>query len=670
MLLFACKKQLEAPGMDSEMLVPLLHTRLGIEQLVPDSLRSTDENGMVSLIFRNTLYEASLGSFQELNTREYNETAQLQKLKLSPRTVVQNISLGQVAANMGALGTYIISQNGNSLPFPAISGLSYGPLVVDGSSFFETVTLDSGYMDVTIQNGFPTALANIQFEIRNASNNAFVGSQTFANVPAGATQTKTINLAGKTVEGNLEGNILNFDVVGTGATSVLIDTTDKLKVTMVVRDMNVVQATAVFPAQDVISLKDTNHMNNVQDLRITKATAAKGFVKLKVTSTVEDTLFFDYLIPGGKKDGVAFEVHEKINPAPAGGSSTVKEFNYAVDGYTFDLTGAPLYDEYNTFYSELTARIDSTGKVVNISLNDSINVVVQLFGFIPEYVEGYLGYNQSNIGPATAPIKLFKNISSGSIDFDQVNVSVGVSNGNGVPFNVELQQLVAENSRSGKSVAIDLNSIPNPLEIEAAASKVKPWENTWAIDANSDNINAALNIFPNQLRYQLKVSSNPSQNINSLNQFAIDSNKLSAYADIEVPLSFVADKLTLMDTVEFDGAAIKNPEDIGSGTLYVIAMNSFPVNASLEMHFYDEGDLSLTSIRFEKQLASGSAANANQTVLSWEFDRSDLDQILACKKIIMSAEINTEDGSNPIKIYSTQDLQIQLSARFNYNLDF
>lgn len=667
MLSHGCRKEFQPPAVENEFLAPIFKTTLSIDKIVPDSLQETDGNDLVSLVYRRTLYDAAMESFQELETREFNETAKLQTLSLGSKTAVRSVSLGQIAvAEGGATGAFIIAQNGNNSIIPPINSLSYGPIAVDGTEFFETVTLDSGYMDVTISNGFPTHISNVDFEIRNESDNSLVGTESFNNVPAGAEETKTIDLAGKTVEGALLGNILNFDINGTGITAVLIDTSDKITVTITVRDTKVNSATAVFPAQNLIELKDTNQMKNVQDLRLTAATAKSGIINLRVVSTIEDTMFFDYYVPSVTKDGQPLQLNEKINPAPSGGSIE-KEFVIDVGGYDFDLTGAPLYNTYNAFYSELVGRIDSTGEVVTLSLSDSILVFVKLNNFVPEYVEGYLGNTEVIAGPEVVPFELFKSFSGGSFEFDQVEIAVGVSNGNGVPFEVAVDELQALNTKNGASVDIDLSSLGTPLIVESATDIYSPAEQIWTLE-NSQNLTDAINIFPDALSFGMTIASNPLMDSTDMDQFAVDSNRLTAFTDINIPLSLIADELTIEDTSEFSGSKIQVPEGLQSGTLYFLLDNTFELEANIEVEFLtSDGDI-LESISFQNPITASSGESV-RSILEWPFELTDLSSIIASKQIVFRATLNTRGLNEYKKIYSTQSIDATMSLRFNYQFE-
>ncbi len=669
-ILGGCRQEFRPPSVENELLVPLVQSQLSIQDIISDSVRSEDSDGLVSIAYRSSLYSSSLGSFDPLETEEFLQVAKLQSLELGSQSTVREVSLGQVALASGPLGNFIIAQNGNNAVIPTIPGLTYGPLLADGSNLFETVTFDSGYMDIIIQNNFPTGLSNVLFEVRNQSNDSLIGQETFASIPAGTNQQRTIDLTDKTVEGLLKGDILNFDIDGSGASAVPIDTNDKLIVTLRVRDTKVRSATAIFPAQNVIELLDTAALKNTRDLRGITATAASGFVDLRVVSTVEDTMFFDYLIPEGKLNGVPFAISEKIPPAPSGGS-VERIYEFDVSGYTFDLTGQPIINAYNAFYSELFGRIDSTGRLVNLSLNDSILMFVKLRDFIPEYIEGYLGNLETSVGPEASPIDLFRSFRGGELNFEDIQLSLAISNENGVPFEVDVKQLEGLNSGTGDKATINLSGLPNPLQIGAADGLNSVWEETWDISDATDDLNKLINVFPDVLTYEMEVISNPLQDSNNLMQFAVDSNLLNAFIDLEMPLSLSASGLMLVDTIEFDGANVESPEEILSGTLYLIGYNGLPLEASMKMTFYDQNFNQLTDLTFENRMLSaqvnsnGKATEVTKSVLEWEFVKADLDQILRASFVIAEASFDTET-TDPVKIYSTDQLELTLSGKFNY----
>ena len=78
----SCRRELEPPEVENEILTPILHTKLNLANIIPDSLRAEKSDGSISLVYRNVIHEAKLNAFNELNTREFVQSAKLQKLKL------------------------------------------------------------------------------------------------------------------------------------------------------------------------------------------------------------------------------------------------------------------------------------------------------------------------------------------------------------------------------------------------------------------------------------------------------------------------------------------------------------------------------------------------------------------------------------------------------------
>ena len=149
-----------------------------------------------------------------------------------------------------------------------------------------------------------------------------------------------------------------------------------------------------------------------------------------------------------------------------------------------------------------------------------------------------------------------------------------------------------------------------------------------------------------------------------MTQFGVDSNKLVAFADIEIPLDFVATGLILRDTINFNGATIQQPEGIGSGTLYLTAKNAFPLTSEIKLEFMLADGTRLQTITFDKPAAAGRLNAPIESVLAWEFDQTVFDKLLISDQAVITATVDSP--SEATKIYSSMTLALNLSARFNY----
>ena len=70
LLLFACKHELEKPTWDVDVIVPIAHTNMTINNLLPDSgLNFTeDNNGFITLVYEESLLNVDYDSLLLLET--------------------------------------------------------------------------------------------------------------------------------------------------------------------------------------------------------------------------------------------------------------------------------------------------------------------------------------------------------------------------------------------------------------------------------------------------------------------------------------------------------------------------------------------------------------------------------------------------------------------------
>ena len=64
LLFFACKHELERPTWDVDMIIPLAHTKMNINDMLSDSnlIINEDEEGFISLVFQQEFIDMNLDS--------------------------------------------------------------------------------------------------------------------------------------------------------------------------------------------------------------------------------------------------------------------------------------------------------------------------------------------------------------------------------------------------------------------------------------------------------------------------------------------------------------------------------------------------------------------------------------------------------------------------------
>ena len=668
----SCKPDIES-AWDTRYLVPLVTGELDLYDLVPDSITVIGENQDVTLVYQTDLLDYDLTEEAiEIPDTSVEYFVSLDSLSLDDQILSIPISLGQLAVDLGfPYGTLLIAANGSEITLDPLIGLSTDPTPVDATSFFETATFLSGWLDISIANGFPVDLDTVVFELKNSVGGELVVYDTFYSVPSGGVPVvETYDLTGMTVEGNLVGQIKYFSTPGS-ETPVLIDTSDVLVITMTAYDMELYEATAVFPEQNLI-----NNANDVQyDMggpEFTLMGIEEGYVVIYVENTINDTIHIVYDIPGAVD-----EFGNNIHIETAVGPDEIVDQAFDIAGYTIDLRGSE-GDEVNTFYQEFSARINYTGIASDISLEDSLKVVYGLEGIVPNELRGYLGQYDIAITDTTTGVELFDQFESGIIEFGDINIDLEIENGLGAGGVVTINSLGGLNSATGEMVMLNCADVIGlPIQVNRALDNPYiPGYTTITLNSANSNINDLIEIFPDKLFYDVSMSVNPDGNTFNYQDFVINTSRINIGFNLSMPLEFMASDLTLRNEFPMTLDADAGTEGVGDIDVTLYADNSFPLSASLKIIFYDAANIPLDSIDFGGYvLQAGVLSDDCRVHVPTTTELHDLvdgtlkDAILNADHAEATVVFNTESiptCSDIVKIYSDYTMKIQLVGDINY----
>lgn len=668
----SCKPDIES-AWDTRYLVPLVTGELDLYDLVPDSITVIGENQDVTLVYQTDLLDYDLTEEAiEIPDTSVEYFVSLDSLSLDDQFLSIPISLGQLAIDLGfPYGTLIIAANGSEITLDPLIGLSTDPTPVDATSFFESASFLSGWLDISIANGFPVDLDTVVFELKNSVGGEVVVYDTFFSVPSGGVPiVETYDLSGMTVEGALTGQIKYFSTPGSDV-PVLIDTSDVLVISMTAYDMELYEATAIFPEQNLI-----NNANDVQyDMggpEFTLMGIEEGYVVIYVENTINDTIHIVYDIPGAIDE---FGNHVHIETAV--GPDEIVDQAFDIAGYTIDLRGSE-GNEVNTFYQEFSARINYTGVASNISLEDSLKVVYGLEGIVPNELRGYLGQYEIAIADTTTGVELFDQFESGTIEFGDINIDLEIENGLGAGGVVTINSLGGLNSATGEMVMLNCTDVIGvPIQVNRALDNPYiPGYTTITLNSGNSNINDLIEIFPDKLFYDVAMSVNPDGNTFNYQDFVINTSRINIGFNLSMPLEFMASDLTLRNEFPMTLDADAGTEGVGDIDVTLYADNTFPLSASLKIIFYDAANIALDSIDFGGYvLQAGVLADDCRVHVPTTTELHDLvdgtlkDAILLADHAEATVVFNTESiptCSDIVKIYSDYSMKIQLVGDINY----
>ena len=673
---WSCRKERISPDWETNILAPFFFTRLNISNLAGDSIIQVNPDNSLKLIYSNTLYSFNPNEDAiAIPDTTVKTIYKISNLQLNDQVITYPFSLGRFCQQLGFAGSLIIGNNGNNMVINPLNDQQSGDELINATDFFQSANVIEGFIDITLLNGFPIDISNLVFQIRNQINNEVIAVETFTNLLSNTQQTKTINLAGKYVEGTLVGRIIDLDTPGSNGSNVLIDTSDAILVTLKAYDMVVDNALASFPAQNIIDEDQETQYQVSGGAKLKTIRVKSGTLQLKINSTVKEKTYFTYSMPSATgPNGELITLDESV-PAYTGGLPSSVNRSIDLAGYTINMQGIT-GDTYNTFVNHLEVRIDSTGAPISISSDDSIYIDYGLIDIVPEYVSGYLGQQIVELGPDENTLALFQNIKDGILNIEDLDVNLEIVNRLGAEGRIKISKL--ESVRSTTNNAINLSSselINTPILIQRATDNpLTPSVLSFNLNSTNSNIKNWLENVPDKIRYELNVFLNPFGNTASYGDFSYNDTRIDINMTAEMPLSLIASNLKFCDTIGFNLQSVNQLKQLKSGTFYLICDNKMPLKASVHLILLDEWNQPLLDLTNGSQLVAAGepdvfckVVEAKRSIIELSVSEQQASLIQNARGAIITATFDTNqkpgcDGY--LKIYDSNYLDCKLTGNF------
>jgi len=393
-----------------------------------------------------------------------------------------------------------------------------------------------------------------------------------------------------------------------------------------------------------------------------------GTVTIYVLSTLPNGKMI-YNIPSLKKNGLSFTSGEMLIPEATNTDLTAFEFDF--QGYVLDLTGQNGRlggDTINTIYTEAYTFIDSTGELETINYTDSFYSYVE-FDVTAEYAKGYLGQDTIEFGPETKELTLFNKINADAFDLEKADLKLEFKNFIGADAAIQIKDFSTSNLNTTISAGIDQNGntiIGHNYNINRASLSGNGLPINQTITEIIIDADEMLDILPDRINTQATFYINPNGQA-STDDFLYPEYPIKASMSMEIPLSFIAKNLTLIDTTAI---SISNQEDLEIKQLFITIKNGLPLNASLKLIMLDSQNLVIDTLLDNTTILAAST-DANNLVnqintTSIQINYTNFNDV---KKLISIASFNSSPNNEFISIYSDYELDITLSVKFQQALE-
>jgi len=421
------------------------------------------------------------------------------------------------------------------------------------------------------------------------------------------------------------------------------------------------------------------NLNVNNGVELTTIYIESGFIEVEVFSDIKEKIIAEYTFPSATKNGDTLKVKELI-PAATSGQPGYLVKRVDVSGYYLDLTGTTK-TKVNTMIVRASGSVDTNaaGSVL-VAAGEKIKVNNRVIDLVPAYAKGYFGKQQIHFGPETTDFNVFSKILGGSIDMDQVDVNLDFENGVGVDAQLMINQLATNNTKDATSALLSHTVIGTSVNINRAQETFSIPEVNYThynifMNTSNSNIDQLIELFPNQLLFDLDLNINPLGNISGNNDFVFKKYPIKANLNVELPLSLIANNLTLADTIDFSLPTKKGKGEIINGTLYLYVDNTFPFDATIELALHDANSKFIQSLTVIDKIyaapvnASLRVEQAKSSVLAIPLSTTDINHLYNTEKAVMKITFTTQPQSQFIKIYEGYAIDIKIVGDFSYNVN-
>ena len=423
------------------------------------------------------------------------------------------------------------------------------------------------------------------------------------------------------------------------------------------------------PGQLFYDLTDNTSLN-LGDAQLSRLDIRSGYVVVQVYSTITQPSDVTYRIPCATRDGQYFEMKETV-PAATASQAVFHTIKVDISGYSIDMKG-PSGLSYNILTNRTLARLSADANPVTLTDNDKFIFYIRFEDMVVQYARGYFGSNDYSFGPDTSDVSFFDMVSSGTFDLEQATMSLEVENRYGADLRAAFDQLTSINSMTGQTVDLNCPVIGQILNISRASeyggSPVVASSYIYPFDHS--NLADLIDNMPDQLAYKVRIYSNPLGNISAGNDFVYYGNYLSAWLNMEIPLSLKTNNLTLRDTLDiFPG---NDPGTLSTAVFRLYADNGFPFSAQIQFYLLDtlgnvtDSLLTGQTIQAPDLDANYRVVEPRRTEFLVEVPQPRLKSFFNTRRIAVQAVFNTNGAGHYVKIYSHYKLDLKLVGDVRY----
>lgn len=650
--------------------VPLVKATFAFQDFMKsDSLLKIDNTGSVQILYsQDSIASYSVADIVSQATgtvgANVSKNVAMGDLSIAGFNLTKTTTLSSFSSSFSEPAKSLFA-NGGTTPFTGIPAFMQATNTVsnlDDIAEFQSITLASGQLQLSIKNDFPFALTNLNIELLDRGNgNTLITTINVGNLAIGATTNATADLANKTFSNKLAYRVPSLNCAGIAANTA-ISSTSTLSVIVASSNMKIKNGTVkmtaqTLPAENIIAAVTTgNAAQKLQEITIKSAVA-----NYTITKNIATNFKIDLVFPTVKENGVAVKKTIDVTSNSVTGSIA---FNNAV----MDLTSIAA-QPFNQLPIQATVSVLASTGYVAINATDAISINTTLGSIVVGGAKGQFG--SFNIAIPKKSLNFaydfsYLNKSSQKLIFDNPVMKLRYTNSFGIPISANLNIAASGLLGSNEGLGAPTINISYP-KIAQAGQTIK---DSFSITKTNSKIVQFLSILPNKIDYDGNVSIN-SSNSAEVNYF-LPNSKINMGFDFVLPLKFSTQNLILRDTIKAGFVdPTKSTDSYESAALLIEHNNGFPLKTAIDL-------IALTgttttsivenfSIPSASVAADGRVSQANTGKQTLALNKTQLSTLLKAEKVIIVARLQTAgDGTTPVVMLPTYifDVGIGMQAKF------
>jgi len=345
--------------------------------------------------------------------------------------------------------------------------------------------------------------------------------------------------------------------------------------------------------------------------------------------------------------------------------------------YHLDLRG-PDYDTINmlSYKVDLIIHPDEPGTVM-VKPEDSIALNVYFKDIHLYYSRGYFGHETYNFGPETFEFDMFEDIIIKNISFEEAEIGLEVENTFGEEVNINVESILATNSNTGETLALESDLLSTDLfvdrahEVEIESGDIESF--TTQFDFSDSNFPEMFAIKPDEFTYKLSIETNIYEDSASLDNFFYNDQPIVLSIDVKVNGGLKIDSLFRESRLEWQGKNL-DISMISEGELGLVFSNAFPFDFLMNMYLEDEEMTIIDTLAYQLFIKGG-LIDENQFVSAPSETRThiliddNLEEHITSAKYAMYELVINSANDESIKIKSTDYLKFKVIGDFVYLIE-